>query len=84
MREDPPRAWNVIYSILIENMDKKERAKFNSDLFRRPMGAKHRGGDAQDIALQTAAAAYLKQLEQQQRALDSTKESEEVASGESR
>lgn len=70
--------------MLTENMDKKQREKLNSDLFRRPAGVDRKGGDAFDLNLQAAAAAYLKKLDAQVSALDSNEESGEVTGGETR
>lgn len=71
-RKSPARAWNAIYSLAVENMDKKERAKFDNDLFKRPMGvSSRRRSDSFDSALEAAAAEYLRTLERQGMAIDS-------------
>lgn len=62
MQRDPARAWNVIYSFLTENMDKKDRDKLDSDLFRRPTGSTRKVSDKFDTELQKAANEYLKSL----------------------
>lgn len=62
MRHSPARAWNVIYSYLIEGMDKKDREKLDSDLFRKPAGSTRKVSDKFDTELQKAAAEYLKSL----------------------
>lgn len=82
--KSPARAWNALYSMLTENMDKKQREKLDSDLFRRPQGEDRQTGDAFDLNLQSAAAAYLKTLDAQRSGLDSSETSEGVTGGKDR
>jgi len=68
---DVARAWNVIYALVTDGMEKKKKDKFDSDLFRKPPGVERTGGDAVDKALQQAAQAYLKSLDVPSPAIES-------------
>lgn len=52
----------MVYSLLIEHMDKKARDDLYSDLFRKPPGSTRAGGDGFDLALRQQAELYLKSL----------------------
>lgn len=69
MSRDIGRAWNILYSLATENLDKKQREKWDSEVFRKPFGVQRSGGDAVDQALEAGAQAYLKELEQRQAAI---------------